>query len=351
MYLTQKICLDYLQIYLTGNKARGMVAELALDHSDFDQAQVSQKIVTGNWLISPKGYVSNRVCVFVMPEVYSDAVSLDHAIKQLETDRHWQSLAAYLNENHLGIIVVGSYAKTINHLEDLTWQAFGYQHEKLVRYSANEPFNHWPGSRGRAVKVGKNRGWSSDVMKRFSQANANALTALTLRQAFYYSYLKGTLKKPLDDPYDVDAYIVGYRGQVLPLEIKEKSPTESGQFGIDAGRILMLLRLSLLTDSNAIYLIREIDQSENRNFVQWRFITLADLIMHCSWNLQGGGRGMGGGATQTIMLNGDLFKTFGVEQLQEDWLGQFGSLQASTRTAAQDIESTLRAFLKNQSQE
>ncbi len=42
----------------------------------------------------------------------------------------------------------------------------------------------------------------------------------------------------------------------------------------------MLLRLCLPNDSNALYLIRELDEAGS--FIGWKFITLSDIIMTAS---------------------------------------------------------------------
>ncbi len=107
----------------------------------------------------------------------------------------------------------------------------------------------------------------------------------------------------------------------------------------------MMLRLCLATDSNALYIIREVDESEDRKFVEWRFITLSNMIMGSSWNLQAGGKGMGGGDTQTIMLSGSLFATFDLNKLSEKWLSNNSSLQNSVKIVAQKLSHDLAQYL------
>jgi hypothetical protein len=187
--------------------------------------------------------------------------------------------------------------------------------------------------------------WQADVIDRFMALDDEQLTSLTLRQAFYYGYLKQQLHKPFNDPYDVDAFIVSFRQAVMPVEVKEKSPTSDGAFGLDAGRILMMLRMCLATDSNALYIVREVDITTERRFVAWRCITLSNLVMACSWNLQAGGRGMGGGATQTVMMPGSFFEPFTEKNLSEDWLEENSSLQGAVKTKAQELAENLTQFL------
>lgn len=281
--------------------------------------------------------------VSVLPYLYVDEAELQKAVFELEKDRGWQALATYLSQSAIGIIVSGAYSKTATaNLENLVWKNYVYSEERLIVTHGDQPFISWPGGRGRP---GTGAPWQPDVISRFRRASANELTVLAMRQAFYYGYLKQELRKSVDDPYDVDAFVVSFTGSVMPVEIKEKSPTPAGDFGIDAGRILMLLRLCIATDSNALYLIRQVDDSETRKLVGWKYITLSDMVIGCRWNLQAGGRGMGGGATQTVMISGHLFNDFSLSNFSEEWLAENGSLQESVRSAAKHLMGDLSLFL------
>ena len=326
LLFNQTDSIRYLQQFLQHNKARGMIAELALETElQADGTAEVNKILPGGWLISPNvpDPYRYRYIVFVLPHVYKDGRELRQAATNLENDRGWQALATFLSQSAVGVVVSGALQSgTVISPAGLGWHNFVYSGEKLQLAEYLQPFASWPGTRGRASKGDV---WEAEIQNRFlTTASDSQLTALTLRQAFYYGYLKQQLRKPVADPYDADAFIVSYRGAVMPVEIKEKSPTEGGAFGIDAGRILMMLRLCLATDSNALYLIREVGSGEGRQLKNWRYITLSDMIMGCSWNLQAGGRGMGGGATQTVMMAGSLFGNFGLSNLSEDWLATNG---------------------------
>lgn len=344
-----EVSIEYLRRFLTRNKARGMTAELALKHEIGIRGSVhQQKLLPGGWLISPKVEMPQhyRYLVCVMPFLHADTHELQTEIDRLQRDRGWQALAAFMSQSGIGVIVSGAVSvDTSLTLADVTWVNYVFQREteNLNRTSGNQPFASWPGNRGRAASGNE---WDEDVSLRIANASSDDLAELALRQAFYYGYLKTVLKKPTEDPYDVDAFVVGNRGTVMPVEIKEKSITPHGEFGIDAGRILMLLRLCLATDSNALYLIREIDGSSTRNLNGWRCITLSDMIIGCRWNLQAGGTGMGGGATQTVMISGSRFHDFGLTNLSEDWLHEHRSLQESVRARAMDLAHNLSQYLQ-----
>lgn len=336
----------YLERFLTHNKARGMVAELGLASEIGIAGTASEKkLLSGGWLMSPKDATPKfqRCLVFVLPNLYVDEAELRTAVHELEQDRGWQALATFLDQSAIGVIVSGAWSTSkAPDLDGLVWVNHVYSQERLLPANGNQPFTLWGGGKGYARSGDM---WQADVIHRFNTAPETELTTLALRQAFFYGYLKNHLRKSLDDPYDVDAFVVSYTGTVMPVEIKEKSPTPRGDFGIDAGRILMLLRLCLATDSNALYLIRQVDENSTRGLVGWKYITLADMVIGCSWNLQAGGRGMGGGSTQTVMISGDLFKDFSLLNFSEDWLAKNKSLQESVRKTAHGVARGLSRYL------
>jgi hypothetical protein len=87
-----------LQRFLTHNKARGMVAELALT-SELALDQHRQKLLAGGWLLAPKmdGFQRYRYLVSVLPHLYRDDDELRAAVARLEQDRGWQGLATFLS--------------------------------------------------------------------------------------------------------------------------------------------------------------------------------------------------------------------------------------------------------------
>jgi hypothetical protein len=338
--------IEYLQQFLTFNKARGMASECSLETHLKRQSPVDAiKYLPGGWLISPHMAESSRYrfVISVMPNLFESEEELEAAIQQRETDRGFQALATYLTRSAIGVIVAGAMrSDTEVNPTQLIWRNYSYVNERLQLNAGSSPFDRWPGNRGRASS---GNAWQPDVIARFREVDNEQLTSLTLRQAYYYGYLKQQLKKPFDDPYDVDAFIVSFGQAVMPVEIKEKSPTESGAFGLDAGRILMMLRMCLATDSNALYIVREVDNSATRQLVGWRCITLSNLVIGCSWNLQAGGAGMGGGATQTVMMPGSLFEPFTERNLSEEWLEQNSSLQEAVRSKAHELANSLAQYL------
>ena len=344
----KEVILDYLEGFITTNKAKGIISESKLSAELGIQGQIGEKkLLQGGWLLSPKNIDESslpRFLIFTTNSVYQNVEEVKHSIKKLEQDRGWQTLATFLTKNGIGVVVAGCYSnENLINFDNLSWNHFVYQNEHLNEMTKDSPFINWLGNRGRGAK--NNVPWDAKIKEVFANTDIDTLMKISIRQAFYQSYLKKQLKKPVIDPYDVDGFIVGFSGDVMPLEIKEKSVSDKGEFGIDVGRVLMLLRLCLATGNNGLYIIRELDRNQSRTLIGWRFITLANIIMGCKWNLSGGGRGMQGGSTQTIMISEKLFTPLTKNIFSEEWIQTNNNLQNSMSMSISDLINNLKKYL------
>ena len=247
-----------------------------------------------------------------------------------------------MNNAGIGIIyvVVNTTTGTLpfeeiknRNFENINWTFFRFNNGEFREINSVEFFDRWDGDRGRPSYGGN---WDPEVRQNIKKLEKAVLMRLLLNELFYLGLLKGVLRKPVNDPYDVDAFMISLsQKHIFPVEIKEKFPGNNEDelfFGIDAGRIMMLLRLTLPNDANAIYLVREMDNSGE--FKGWKYITLSDIIMTSSWNLQAGGPGMGGQSTQTVRLPYNQFKQFDRTTLTEDALRRMGELPKEIRDLA-----------------
>jgi hypothetical protein len=104
--------LEYLQKFITHNKARGMTAEVAFgNYVQTSKGTGTNKVLDGCWLLSPNikessGYMY-RYAVFVLPQFFADNNELQMAITEKETDRGFQALSTFLSQSGIGVIVSG----------------------------------------------------------------------------------------------------------------------------------------------------------------------------------------------------------------------------------------------------
>lgn len=351
---SQKIA-EVLEGYWPKNKAKGLLAQTIL----FDEVEkgifgddATEKLFPGCWLISPKAvdFYKGRHAFYVCPRLVQRPQndSLHEILGQRL--RPLYAIADYFDSAGIGFVFTAASTANENVLLEqieqrefgaLNWLLYQYRSKEFKKIDALEFFERWPGERGRPT-FNNRKDWEENIKASIHSLTAPVLTELLLHELFMTGLLKSVLHKPLVDPYDVDAFLISTSQKyVFPMEIKEKFAGTSGNekfFGIDAGRVAMLLRLCLPNDSNSIYLIRELDESSN--FVGWKYITLSDIIMTSGWNLQAGGRGMGGQSTQTIKLPYDYFKPFNAETVSEMNLSRIGSLP-------KDIKNLVVSFKKS----
>lgn len=326
------------------NKAKGLLAQVKLQQSlvQGEFSGLHKKYYSGCWILAPKdnAYFKYRYAFFIHGKIISDVnkeVILEEVINEASAN-NFKRIAGYLNKAGIGIM----YAIPLgNKIENIEWNIYNYnlEEEKLHKIDSNNFFLRW-GNRGRPSS---SHGWSEETEDSYRSLEEDVLFALYLNEHFYTEYLKRQLHIPISDPYDVDGFfIVHTSGKVIPLEIKEKFPAGENQnkfFGIDAGRVLMLLRLCLPNDSNALYIIREVEDSPERRFIAWKYVTLSDIIMTSGWNLQRGGTGMGGQETQTIILPYCEFKTLTGEVLKDSYLDKIGDFPKEIKDRVQEFLS------------
>ncbi len=344
---TGQIIVEKLQSLWPKNKAKGLLAQSVflqeISNGKFG-ADAEEKIVTGCWLLAPKraDFYKFRFCFFIHPTI----VRIDNLTakpKEIlgKSYRPFHAIAEFMNNAGIGVIYVVPQTLTgrlmsediKGSFEEIQWTFFSFKDGNFVTRDPFKFFEKWDGDRGRPSRGGN---WDISTKIRIGELSEKVLTALLLNELFYSGFVKGRLKKPINDPYDVDSFLISIsQKHIFPMEIKEKFPGRNRNekfFGIDAGRVMMLLRLCLPNDANAVYLIRELD--EEGDFIGWRYITLSDIIMTSGWNLQAGGPGMGGQSTQTIRLPYHFFKNFDESQISEDNLRKIGSMPHEVKVVA-----------------
>jgi hypothetical protein len=105
---------------------------------------------------------------------------------------------------------------------------------------------------------------------------------------------------------DIDGIFWGQQ-HTYPIEIKEKTPgasTDMGPFfGLDVGPFVKLAFYAAKRGNlHSLYVVREIDNTQDRNLVQWWVITFDHLAQFASWIPQAGGPSMGGGRSSVVRV-------------------------------------------------
>ena len=119
---------------------------------------------------------------------------------------------------------------------------------------------------------------------------------------------------------DVDGILWGNQF-TYPLEIKEKTVANDRHvgkyFGIDIGPFVKLAFYAAKKGNlHSLFIVREIDNIDDRRLVNWWFITYDKLAQYASWVSVGGGRNMQGGASSVVKIPFSEFTLLNRENLE-----------------------------------
>lgn len=119
---------------------------------------------------------------------------------------------------------------------------------------------------------------------------------------------------------DIDGILWGEQF-TYPIEIKEKTPAfekKIGEyFGIDIGPFVKLAFYAAKRGNlHSLFVVREIDNTEDRNLVNWWYITFNKLAQYASWVFVGGGRNMQGGKSSVVRVPKREFSLLSAENLR-----------------------------------
>jgi len=348
--------IDILETLWPKNKAKGLLAQARFmvenvrGRFDFGACE---RFLPGCWLLAPKveDFFRSRYCFSIHPETI-EVGDIPDDLGDLAGDRSHVFTAVPDFMKNAGFGMVYAIPSTMDGdlplerlhrdiFDALSWTFFVYRDGRFNQTDPHVFFADWPGNRGR-----RSRGtpWDPETRQGLETLSAEMLEEMLLHELFYSGLVKTRLKKPLNDPYDIDCFLTNTAGEcILPMEIKEKYPGRTAHdrfFGIDAGRVMMLLRLCIPNDANAIYLIREVDEITKR-FRGWKYMTLSDIIITASWNLQAGGPGMGGQPTQTIRLPYSCFREFSADEIKGGDLLRPGGVYKEIKAMARQFNTAL----------
>ncbi|KMY44033.1 hypothetical protein AC622_07020 [Bacillus sp. FJAT-27916] len=155
--------------------------------------------------------------------------------------------------------------------------------------------------------------YNTDVSPIPSHAIPEEFTKEHLRVTFQSKYMQ--------EISDVDGILWGNQF-TYPIEIKEKTPAvdkKMGEyFGLDLGPFVKLAYYaSKRGNLHSLFIVREIDNTEDRNLVNWWFITFERLAKYASWVPGGGGTNMAGGSSTVVKIPKNQFKVLDIDAINK----------------------------------
>ncbi len=139
------------------------------------------------------------------------------------------------------------------------------------------------------------------------QTDISSIPELSIPGLFTNEHIRISLQnKLMTESVDIDAIFWGER-YTYPIEIKEKTPARDSKlgnyFGLDVGPFVKLSFYAAKKGNlHSLFIVREINNTEDRNLVNWWFITFEKLAQYASWVFSGGGRNMQGGSSCVVKI-------------------------------------------------
>lgn len=279
------------------NKLRGTLAEVDF-RNHLNDLGFAGRVSPGGWIARRKGEnVFARSTVAIFPEIVIPA--RDYATNRVLPNpaQGLHTICATLHQSGISSFYCAATVSNDDPFTGMEWRAIELgvpmqgQYQPLAQ--ALNPLNF-------AVRE-----------RRYNHLRYATDTTLIPDDAIPEEFSKEHLRVSFSSPFmaelsDIDGIFWG-QWNTYPIEIKEKTPGPSKDmglfFGLDVGPFVKLAFYAAKRGNlHSLYVVREIDNPEDRNLVQWWFITFDHLAQFASWIPQAGGPAMGGGQSSVVRV-------------------------------------------------
>ncbi|GGC97695.1 hypothetical protein GCM10007216_30600 [Thalassobacillus devorans] len=300
-YLSSSITSNRKTGQLNRNKLNGLLAEI--DFREYlNTLGFAERISVGGWIARSVGAGNFGVeTVAMFPETifpnqdYSPTRTLtnpSHGLHTICSTFHQIGIRSYFCTPSI---------HNINDTHTISWKAvqLGLPTEQNY-YDFPDNINGFS-NRSRRYNF---LGYETDVSEIPSRAIPEEFTKEHLRVTFQNRYMQETS--------DIDGILWGNQF-TYPIEIKEKTPAPDSAlgeyFGLDLGPFVKLAYYaSKRGNLHSLFIVREIDNTEDRNLVNWWFIPFEKLARYASWVPRAGGKNMVGGASAVVKIPKNQFE-------------------------------------------
>lgn len=295
---------DYLRQSISSfnqNKLRGLLAEVQL-RQHITALGFAERISVGGWIFRntrADNFGSTAIAVF--PEIIQPNVNYGARGQQAQIPHRLHAIGNLFHQSGINAYYCNASVRERNNPESVIWSCFqlGLPGDPVLRV--------FPDSIGGFTRRDRAYRWlrhdtqvneipKAAVAEEFSKENARVTF-----QNYYFAEVS-----------DIDGVFWGRR-DAYPLEIKEKTarpdPSIGDFFGLDLGPFAKLAFYAARRGNlKSLFIVREIDDVNNRNLRQWWFITFEQLAQVASWVIRPGGTGMGGGRSAVVPIPKSQFQ-------------------------------------------
>jgi hypothetical protein len=282
---------------LNQNKLRGTLAEIDF-RNHLAELGFQERVSPGGWIVRRKGPdVFAHTTAAIFPEIVIPELQYPHERELPEPSHGLHTICATFHQSG----IAGFFcAATVDHVGDtssLRWHAveLGLPSEQPYQrlIEALRPMNFTVRERNYNFLR-----YHTDATLIPEDAVPEEFSKEHLRVAFNTHYQA--------EISDIDGIFWGQQ-HTYPIEIKEKTPANSSDlglfFGLDVGPFVKLAFYAAKRGNlHSLYVVREIDNEQERNLVQWWYIKFDILAQFASWVPQAGGTSMGGGRSSVVRV-------------------------------------------------
>lgn len=302
-YLSRSITSNRTQGVLNQNKLNGLLAEVDFRRHLLTEGYLD-RISLGGWIarrVGPSQFGRRTVAVF--PELFVDGLSLTKGRYRSEPSRGLHTICSTFHQIGISSFFCTPQVDIENTIAGLRWDAVQLgtpvHSDYLPLHDALAPYLS---ERTRKYNFLTYR---TDVSRIPDENVTEEFAKEHLRVSFQTSFMS--------EVSDIDGIFWGNQF-TYPLEIKEKTAAfdrNLGEyFGIDVGPFVKLAYYAAKRGNlHSLFVVREIEDITSRALKQWLFITFDQLAQYASWNQQGGGTNMRGGASTVVKIPKDQFKS------------------------------------------
>lgn len=309
-YLSRSITSNRAKGILNQNKLNGLLAEVDFRRHLHNEGYLD-RISLGGWIarrVGPRNFARRTVALF--PELLSDGDSLTRDRPRAEPSRGLHTICATFHQIGIYSFFCTPQISTENSAEGMQWDAVQLGTPAHTEYQPlNEALSNYLSLRSRKYNFLTYR---TDVTR---------IPEINLTEEFLKEHLRVSMQSIfMSEISDIDGIFWGNQF-TYPLEIKEKTSAVDRNlgeyFGIDVGPFVKLAYYAAMRGNlHSLFVVREIEDTTSRALRQWWYIKFDQLARFASWNQQGGGTNMRGGASTVVKIPKDQFRPLTREELQ-----------------------------------
>ena len=281
---------------LNRNKLNGLLAEVSF-RTHLAALGFGDRVSRGGWIARRvgAGAFAHNTAVF-FPETFLPGVDYPANRNLPEPDHGLHTICATFHQTGISAFFCAGLVEQDDDWSSLRWRAV------QLGLPTQQGYQDFPACVGEMFGV---RGRGYNYLRYHS--DATMIPDAAVPEEFSKEHLRVSFQNPfMAELSDVDGIFWGQQF-TYPLEIKEKTPAHDNRlgdyFGLDVGPFVKLAHYTARRGHlHSLFIVREINNSEDRELVNWWFITFEQLAMFASWVPRAGGPGMGGGASSVVCI-------------------------------------------------